>query len=387
MFHSLCALSIFPAFFLMKKIGKGSLTGFVAIFLLVFSSPYIRMMTDFVKNAVGICFLLAFLYYLHDLASSGLKRKTLTLASIFLILTGLTHILDFGVALLLLGLYTILMAVLKVDKASFLKGASVMAMVTCIFIFIAFTFFNFFFTDFNKVISFLQDLASLHNEVLPQPSYEPPQLFPSIAFFFSTTLGSWIAVFFVLFSGVALSFYVWKEGDRSSFLLLTAVTIMGFVICFPLIPRKWLWRFSLMIVIPTLVNVSYGLSKVNRLDKSLKPYTSLVSMFILALFIMQGINMALRVHPSISYAGYMDLIEIRNVVPPDSVIVAPGGIGYWVQYVDEVDVGKFSPDLWRSYSHVLGLFSKGAVPPIPSRVLFIGRVFMLVEFQPPRKLG
>ena len=168
-----CALSTIPAFFLMKRVGKGRLAGFFAMLLVVFSAPYIRMMTDFMKNAVGICWLLAFIYYLHDLAFSGLKKRSLAFATFFLVLTDLTHILDFGVALLFLAFYTVLATIFDVNRRSFLMSAGIMALVVGVFVFLAVVFFGSLFTDFSKVLSFIYSLTS-PQDIGTQPPQQPP---------------------------------------------------------------------------------------------------------------------------------------------------------------------------------------------------------------------
>ncbi|MFX1563135.1 MAG: hypothetical protein ACFFDP_07495, partial [Promethearchaeota archaeon] len=103
-----CALSTIPAYFLMKRIGKSALAGILAMLFVIFSPLYIRMLSDFIKNAIGVCWLLAFIYFLNDLTFTKFNKRSLGLATFFLILTGLTHILAFGVALLFLGLYAVI---------------------------------------------------------------------------------------------------------------------------------------------------------------------------------------------------------------------------------------------------------------------------------------
>ena len=156
----LSALSTIPVYFLMRRAGKGFFAGVAAMLFVVFSAPYIRMLSDFIKNAVGVCWLFAFIYYLHDLATSGFRKDSLVLAISFLILTGLTHILDFGVALLFFALYFLTALILNVNRRSFLKASSIIALATCIFIMIATAFFSPFFSDFSKIFSFISSLMS-----------------------------------------------------------------------------------------------------------------------------------------------------------------------------------------------------------------------------------
>jgi len=386
----LCALSTIPAFYLMKKIGKGSLSGFIAMLLFIFSAPHIRMMTDFMKNAIGICFLLAFLYYLHGLAFTDSNKKKLIPAAAFLILTGLTHILDFGVALLFLALYALWTLLLGVNRRSFLKSLGALLLVTCIFVLIASTFFSPLFTDFNKGLSFLHDLFS-PRRVKPPPLQGRPRprpLVPPVPFTLPI-VGGWKVILLILLSGVASSLYAWLRKDEEALLLLVSTTSMGVIISFPLIPPEWLGRFLLMFVVPTVIIMSYGLSRVclhfHTLGGTLRYVAPIISMLGLAFFVIQASNVATRVHPTISYRGYLDLVDMKSWIPPNSIVVAEFPIGYWVQYVDEVDIGTFSPEIWETHQHVFAVYFKNKIPPAPSRIIYVGKVFILVELLPSPK--
>ncbi len=347
------------------------------------------MMTDFMKNAVGICFLLAFLYYLHDLAFSGLKKRSLILASFFILLTGLTHILDFGVALLLLTFYTVMAMIFNVNRRSFLKSASIIALVICTFVVITSTFFSSLFTDFNKVLSFLSALTLPRVNGAPPPfppnlrPYPKPRPFgPSIPSSVSI-VGGWVVILMILSFGAILSIYLWKRKEKEPLLLLTVTTIIGSIMSFPLIPNNWLSRFILMMVIPTTCILSYGLSKINQLIGNKRFYVSpILVMICLAFFVTRSITIAGSIHPTINNAGYLDLVNMKSHIPPDAIIVVfEHGMYYWIQYVVEVDIGKLSPDLWQSYSHILALSLKGRAPPTAFKTIFVGNVLKLVELQ------
>jgi len=135
-----CALSTIPVFFFMKKVGKSRLSGFIAMLLIVFSAPLIRMMTDFMKNAIGICWFLFFLYYLHGLAfSETAMKKNLVLATFFLLLAEITHVLDFGFAFLFLMFYTVIAAFFNINRRRFLISAGILALATGVSMFLAAT--------------------------------------------------------------------------------------------------------------------------------------------------------------------------------------------------------------------------------------------------------
>lgn len=386
-----CALSTIPAYFLMKKIGKSILAGLIAMLLVVFSAPYIRMLTDFMKNAVGICWLFAFMYYLHDLAFTGIRKSSLALAAFFLVLTGLTHILDFGIALVFLVFYTVMVLIFNVNRRSFLKAVSVIALVISAFVFIASTFFSFLFSDFTKVLSFFQDLTAPKGSEVPTPTPPSPGPTPGppgAPMDIFSVVGGWSAILLILSVGTILSLYVWKKKEKEALLLLSVTTIAGSLMCFPLIPSEWLSRFQLMIVVPTAIILSYGISKMWNLNNANSKFTAMVLLVIcLSFFVVQSVSITTSIRPTISDVGYLDLVNMKNQIPSDSIIaVSDYGIRYWVEYVDEVDithgrVDELSPELWQSYSHVLGLFFKNQVPRIPFKTIFVGNVFILAELQ------
>ena len=85
--------------------------GGIATSLLYLLSPMlIRMMFDLIKNAMGLTFL-AFTLLFSYLTLRYRKLSYSVLASLFIVLTGLTHILDFGVTyavILFLLVFTII---------------------------------------------------------------------------------------------------------------------------------------------------------------------------------------------------------------------------------------------------------------------------------------
>jgi len=196
-------------------------------------------------------------------------------------------------------------------------------------------------------------------------------------------VGSWGVFFLILPFGAILSLYLWKNGEKEAFLLLTITTSIGSIMFFSLIPIEWLGRFLLMFVVPTVIFLSYGLSKINEFLASRVNVSLFLIVVCLTIFIIQAVSVADQIHPTIGYAEYLDLVNMKSRIPPNSVVVVPlHGMYYWVQYVDEVDVGQPSAYLWQSYSHVLGLFPKGNLLP-SNGTLFIGNIFTLVELRLP----
>jgi hypothetical protein len=359
------AVSAVPLYFLVRRVTRMEIAGYAGMLISIFSATHIRMMNDLLKNAVGVCFLLFFVYYLHELVFGRHTRRNLVLASLFLILTGATHILDFGVALLFLGLYLSVAVWLDVNRRLVVKNLGAMVIVVTAFVIAAFVAFPSLFTDFFKGVSFLQDLfAALGETTHP------------ILFILDPRGGALIMP--IVAVGFVLAFYEWRANNREASLALAVVTIIGLALSFPLIPSEWLWRFLLMEFIPIAFILGYSVSKMER-------KVAITIFLLIAVFpvVIQGVEASKRLGPTISEEGYAELEEMKTVLPSDSVVVVEPRLMYWVEYILERDTAKrLSPNLWTSYTHVLRLFLKTRQPPFfIGRVLYLGEVFILAELR------
>ena len=365
------SLSAVPVYFIVKEATKAKHAGYVAMLACIFSVPHIRMMNDLLKNVVGACFLLFFVYYIQDLALREGNRRNLFFAAFFLILTGITHILDFGVALLFLGLYPLMAVALNFNKRSFLRSVGVVSLILGFFVAAAFLVFPSLFTDFYKGISFLSDLFSASAQSHP------------IFFLLDSRSGGLIIP--VLVIGAVLTVYEWRGGKKGAVLTLSTATIVGTLLSLPFIPQQWLWRFLLMEFIPLAIIIGYGASKMER-----KIAIAIFLILCISPLVYQSIEESRRMHPTINEEGYRELEMIERILPSDSVVIAHMPVAYWIQYIAGCDIAKRpSPDLWNSYSHAFILHQKRRpLPKLPqgSKIRFNGREFILIELPRPRFL-
>lgn len=390
----LSALSTVPAYFLMKRVAKTSFASITAMLFIIFSAPYIRTLTDFMKNAIGICWLLAFIYYLHDLAFSGVKKSNITLATFFLLLTGLTHILVFGIALLFIAFYAVIALVFNVNRRPFLKSVGILVLSVCVFVVVASVFFGSLFTDFTKAATFINEILQFES-IQTQTAVTTPLVgirqrpATSLGVFSLSIVGGWELVTIILFVGVTSFVFAWRKQEKQAFLLLSVVTIVGLIVSFPLLPNDLLGRFLLMMVVPTAVVVSYGIAQIWNLgNKDLKLAAVVLVGVCIVFFAAQSLRTIQTIKPSINNAGYLDLMEMKTSIPSDSAILGPRshGLAYWIEYIEDVDIfgmPDLSPELWQTYSRVLGIFPKNEVPQIPHQILVVGQVYVLVEIPPP----
>ncbi len=365
------ALSTVPLYFLIRKITQKEYAGYVAMLACIFSAPHIRMMNDLLKNAVGVCFLFFFFYYLHNMVFCDGGRKNMIFASLFLVLTGATHVLDFGVALLFFSLYLATVLVFNVHRRQFVKAVGFISLILGFFTAVAFVIFPSLFTSFFKGFYFLQDLFSASEQGAP------------IFFLFDPRGGG--MTLFVLTVGVILAVHEWRiKENMEAVLVLTVATIVGWLLCLPFIPSEWLWRFLLMEFIPVAVILGYSSSKMER-------KMALAIFLILVIFplILQSVEASKNMGPTINEKGYHELVMMSDhIIQSNSVIVINPQIGYWIQYVTRCDVARTpSQESWQSYEHILALIKKipgqpyltphGAkLPP-----LFDGEMFVLFELQ------
>ena len=380
-----CALSTIPVYFLIRRVTGKVYGGYFAMLLMIFSATFIRMMSDFMKNAVGILFLNLFIYSLYNLTLSEKGYKTTILAITFLLLNGFTHILDFCTAILFLAIYSTITILSSKEKIIFMKKLSVIVLSLLAFIILTATFLPFYFTDYIKIIRFFEDISETSEggltsitvpRLIPFPKHGPP--LPM----------SWLTLALISTLGFIITIYEWRRGRRRQFSLILTITFMALTFGFPLIPMAWLWRLMLMEFIPTAIILGYGLAKLEVIldvfrvrESSVRAFVILViTGLVLSPFIMQTISIIRFIKPTIDYATYLDLKEMNNLIPPDSVIIAPFPLKYWVQYLNRAEVvGRPSRDLWESYSHVLIIIRKGMPMPRGAESIFIGKSIMLVE--------
>ena len=336
------ALSAVPAYFYVKKVSNSQLCGYVAMVVCLFAAPHIRLLNDLLKNAIGILFLLCFVYYLHLVAVEEQHgKKNLLLAAVFLILTGATHILDFGVALLFLIIYVIAGFFFLKNWRRLVKNATILLAIVGVFAAGTLAVFPSLFTDFFKGVSFLQDLFS-----------EETKGTSPVFFLFDPVGGLFILP--VLMVGAFLSFYEWRNSKEQETLAVASATLIGALLSFPLIPPEWLWRFLLMEFIPVSFILGYVVSKIEK-------RIILVVFLFLCIFplILQGVAASGKMRPMIGMEDYQQLKVISSHVPSGSVIVVDFTYGYWVEYLTGEDIARKPPlELKPEYDHVLVLIDK-----------------------------
>ena len=362
----LTSLASIPAYLLLHRVTRSRIAATAGALVYLLSPHYIRLMSDFIKNAVGCLFLLSFMYFLHRSLADGGARNTIP-SLFFLLLTGLTHILDLGLALLFLLLYPTVYAAIRGEFSRAAKVLFIHLGFLGAFAAAALTTFYHYFTDFFKGESFIEELIAGEGEISPMSILSPMNSL----------------VLPLLASGVILTAYLVGRRDEVSPLLLTSV-LMGLALIMPFIPAKWLWRFAFMAFIPASIIAASIVSKIGE-DRAV---ALTLSALLVASTFLQAVPVVMRVGPTINMKDYQDLVRMGELMAPESVVVVGDfGVKYWVEYVCDIPTaGHFTPELWGQYDHVyvlLGLKPHVKLPPMPHKVVYEGERFMLVEILPP----
>lgn len=343
-----CALSAIPMYLMVNESTGKRIAGYFAMLMLILSPAYIQLIGGFNKNAVGIFFLLFFIYYLHRIAVREFSLRGAFFALLFLVLTGLCHILDFALAVLFFALYFIFS--LAFYRRGCLKKFGIVASLLSVFVAAGFLLIpQYLAYDLGKSLTFLYDL--FNPDAFSSPLHMMGNLDPRAP----------IILPLILFSyGSVAAFYEFKNKNKETAIFLSATVIIGILL---LLPSSNQWRFLLMEFIPATMILSFIISK---------PRRPILVILLIVIFILpigfQASQTVVRIRPSVPEPVYDSLMEMKPIVPPGSVIVVKGPIFYWVQYVlDTPTTGRITPDLWRSYDHVFLLFPKKTpiTPPFP----------------------
>lgn len=369
------ALSAVPIHFWMKKVTKSQFSGYLAAIACILSSPHLLLMNNYLKMVVGSFFLFCFLHHLHSMLTEKASIRTLLLAVLFLVLTGATHAIVFLIAFLFLALYAIVFRLLWAGQKEVMRNLEVLLFVAFFFIIITPLFLPFFFKDFYQAL----DIA-----ISPFYRFRPPTVssFDIISRFLLDHMSGATVLAAIIF-GIVLWIYEWRAGKKEAVLALAPVTIVGILLLIPFIPVEWIWRFLYMEFITIAFVLGYGFSRIPR--KGMILAAALFLCF--SPIIIQTVGASKNLMPTISEADYREIEEMRQYIPPKSVIFANPFYSYWIEYVTRTDTAfMFSPGIFQ-YEHVLILIDKLFPPTTTPNAtkIFEGRRFTLyeIEMRPP----
>ena len=227
----------------LSRIGRKRVCGVIGALIFAFSNYTLRLVGDFWKNTIGLLWVTLLIYGLYRFEKKRTLGSLLIIVSTF-ILTALTHILDFGLSLLILISYStisLLSREYRKDKI-FISLVSFIAL-TCVIlaVFPALTGY-----DVMKFVGFVREMFS--EELVEARILSSPVL---------------IIGFVTLVYGLVK----YLRGVRRELAkILLVVSIAAVVLNLPIIPREFLWRFLLMNGYLLGVVIALSIAYLNRLE-------------------------------------------------------------------------------------------------------------------------
>ena len=343
------ALSAVPTYFLTKKLAGSRIAGFAAGLALVVNPFTLRLASDFVKNSMGMLWLALFLYYDLSYASSGRRRDLLALTA-SLTLAALTHVLDYGLALA----YAVSIFALapREQRRRAALGALVAMLTVLVFAAIPAAVGG----DIRKAYAFLKELSEGAEEV-----------------------GAFGLERYALPVGISISLAIGallSKGRPLLSTLLASSAIVASALNFPLIPSKWLFRFSLMTPVPLAHCIGAAVAA-RRGARELQ-----ISLLLLAFLLAAGLGAYRMVRPSIPPPAYAELEKALAEIEEMGLkaVVPDVRLRYWAETLSEEiygrgqDVGapcavvalRTSPRVPRGIPVFEGRYVVAAIPRSPS---------------------
>ncbi len=361
----LTLLTVYPLYGLVSRITGCRMCGLISCVLFVLNGFLVRMLFDFIKNAIGLLFLTLSLFFYYEWLISGKGRYCL-LACIVTVVTGLTHILDFGVLVLT---YTLTSIVVLIGFRSHLNITRTLPllMVSYGLLGVGFISYTLMGGDPYKFFSFTAKLLGVSESL------------------FEVDLGV-LKTATPLIIGLA-GILVSRRYSGLGRVIVLSTSLVLVLLNLPFIPHQYLWRFNLMsaLLLPLSMGFILGLVRDN--------YVVLLLGLAVAGLMFQyfGLQMVFA-RPSIPLGEYEELKMLLDRVPENTVIVVPDTrLRYWVQtFRVEGVYGKVS-DVPANMG-ILILFDKGPFlgrrppsPPIPPRArLFYDGEYVTAYLLPPR---
>lgn len=382
------ALSAIPVYLLVKGWYAGEKEWYrayaVPLFcaaIAVFCPYYVLISVDMQKNAAGIFFLFFYIYFLHKSIGTG-SRGNVLLSLTFFLLTGLTHVLCVGVAVIytLLSLVAVfvfarakLRNVLKVAGSALLTFLAAVAAIYVLKPEFLGTLWKFsllteMFLDPVSIPSALQTITGPPFFSIPLMGYAIFALGPILFFSGRVVLG---------------------EAER---VIVFSSLLAGLFLTLPITGSEYFLRFNFMGIVPLVLVLAFLMKPVRR---HLLPLAAMAAL--LLFFIALGTSFYTFLEPTVSSEEYSEILEMQSVIPKTgtTIVLAPHGVEFWVTWALEVDAEPRPGAYWDRYDHVLfldrveepgpvrGPWFPGFPLPPDAEILYEGRFYILGEVLSP----
>ncbi|RLF24245.1 MAG: hypothetical protein DRN15_03780 [Thermoprotei archaeon] len=351
-------LGMYAMYYMMRNYSS-ILEGLMATASYALLSELIRLSFDLIKNAMGLTFLSFMMLFCY----LALKKSSLwysILASVFVLMTGLTHILDFVIACAIL----MLLAIEYLRDQGHLKYLAPPIATNLTILMMRLMFVNVMGGDLYKGFSYLRSLFSHEVKgVLFMMRTAPRLVFP-------LALG---------IAGFITALKLPEDVDRRFF---SSISIVLIALNTPIHPEKFLWRFNLMtaILAPPILGLLVGQARDEKARVAL-------ALTLLGLIAPQFMLQLQYIRPSITLEEYHELRQLVSIIPEDVVLVAPDiQLKYWIETmipsvvrtVKEASHGSYVVLVLRK----MMFRTRRIIPPV-ARLIYGGR-FIHAYLLPPR---
>jgi len=361
------SLCIFPAYLIFKQLTKRDYVSIGGAILLELN-PFFMLLangTSLFKNAIGVFFLLCYIYYVNELTIKNSWREII-LALIFISLTAMTHILDFGLALA----YTILYAAIEaiVNKRLSMKS-SITKLITIEFISIAALFAGIltiapvFFGTYYKFESFIEELLIVEGN---EGAMLPPMLEPFVA------LAIILAIIGLIISLIP------DMGVLEKRLLLSSSLLVLFLIT-PLYSPQWYIRFILVTFIPATLTLPTMLKLIRDTKKVI------AFILVLVIFFTPAYMQLSQARPVINPIEFRDIMDMAPYIERgNTIIITRFGLHYWVTWFLDIEttyhINKLDNYI-QQYEHVYLIIEKWKQTPSNWTTIYEGKELKLIKIK------
>lgn len=320
-------LASVAAYLLVKHIFKRQIPAVAAGLVTALAAEHISMSVNTMKNGFGVVFIIGVIFFLQRCLDLEKHSKWNIAGAVgCFVLTLFSHVLDEGIALLLIAGYFLFSILLK-ERRQLLKRYAPILGATSVIAVLAFAFVPSYFGDFNKGLIFVSDVTTQTTTTAAQT------LAPRGGVGAGWEVNNpWLILFLAL--GVGLTLYEWFRGDRKKAVLVGCASIIGITLVLPFIPADFGWRFELMEFIPVAVIVGYAYAALTRLNK--KEYAVIAIVILLLPVALVGYQTASSFTPTISSQQYSDLNQMATQVSRNNSVlfIQNGGMSaYWPEAI------------------------------------------------------
>ena len=354
-------LSVIPAYLLTQKLFGDKENHFPKFVIAAFSILYISffmLVSDFQKNSLGLLWLFWLLYWLLKVHEER-SLKNILFASLFFLLTAVTHYGCIGVAIAIVAADLLITQALKFSWKQLLTG-----IISALFVFL------FAFAVVNiispwRLMSMLEIPSKIFNNpvfvfiIYRQPAISPIDII-TIAFVNTIAITSLI-----------LFFKRAKSLNRNHKGFIASMILLSLFLASPFLGLEYAQRLYFISYLTALPLLSFIFININ----STLTRKIMIVFLIIVLSLSAMLSFGRPNYSNMSKTLYIELIKMKNVLPEEerSLIVARHGLEFWSTWVfrnNAVRQTTLAPVYWRWFNKVYFIIQKKDKPPFGPAGMF-----------------